>query len=87
MASVLQSTEEQHQILILYDVGSDSYVVTWEVKCLELQHLIISIFVSRILKYLLFIIYLFIYLLFSRANLLRTLFNIQAEEGSSSDGT
>ena len=80
MASVLQSTEEQHQILILYNVGSDSYVVTWEVKCLELQHLIISIFVSRILKDLLD-------LLFSRAHLLRTLFNIQAEEGSCSDGT
>ena len=53
--------------------------MTWEVKCLKLQHLIISIFGSRIFKDLLD-------LLFSRGYLLRTLFNIQAEEGSCSDG-
>ena len=49
-------------------------------ECLELQHPMIRIFGIRFLK-----IY-FLDLLFSRANTFRTLFNIQAGEGSHFDG-
>ena len=51
----------------------------WEVQCLEHQKPITRILGIRILKD-------FLDLLFSRAHILRTLFNIHADEGSCLDG-
>ena len=81
---------EQLELLLFLIVSVDStwflsssqlrYSIKFEFECPLLQHPIISIFGSRFLK-----IY-FLDLIFSRAHISRTLFNIQAGEGSSLDG-
>ena len=66
---------------MIYDLKSDSCLVTWEsIKCQELQHPIVSIFSSRFLKTC------FLDILFSRAHILRTLFIFRLENGSCLDG-
>ena len=48
--SVLQPIEVWHQISCNYNLKTDNYLTIWEFECLALQHYIISIFDSRILK-------------------------------------
>ena len=63
MVSSLRSKRYNITFLVIYNLEADSYLVMWELECLELQHVIVTIFGGRFLK-----IY-FLDLLFSKAHI------------------
>ena len=67
------------KFLVIYNLHSDNYLVIWELDGLGLQHVIVSIVGSKILKDLLDSLCI-------SAHILRTLSNIQAGKGFCLDG-